>query len=168
MPEVSFTAGWRDFVSANGLVKGEQLIFSLTAMSEFQVYMFDGHGDSKTPQTLLAPLKWSKEVEISQRKSKLSLGYKRDEVSAEGETKVCPICAKRKAISEDEYAGSVPGDTCSQNSSYSNMLIEAVRVSFLVENSMTNCQSLQMRLFVIVTYLQHMCFTIVLIHDAAN
>ena len=43
-------------MASNGLVEGDQLVFSLTAMSQFQVYMFDANGDSKAPQPLRRPV----------------------------------------------------------------------------------------------------------------
>ncbi|KAG0613183.1 hypothetical protein M758_6G083400 [Ceratodon purpureus] len=57
VPEVTFSGcRWSTFVISNDLVEGDQLVFSLTAMSQFQVYVFDAHGDSKAPQPLRRPV----------------------------------------------------------------------------------------------------------------
>ena len=50
--EIIFTRGWRRFVTDNGFLKGDILVFSLTAMSEFQLYLFDNNGLRKAPQIL--------------------------------------------------------------------------------------------------------------------
>ena len=57
------SAGWRRFVTDNGVVKGDILIFSLTAISEFLVYIFDSQGLLKAPPTLQP----SKSCKVSQR-----------------------------------------------------------------------------------------------------
>jgi hypothetical protein len=52
--EFIFTRGWRRFVTDNGCLKGDILVFSLTAMSEFQLYLFNNNGLWKAPQMLQA------------------------------------------------------------------------------------------------------------------
>lgn len=85
MPEVAFSGGWKGFALFNDLIKGDQLSFSLTSMSEFQVYMFDRHGDPKLPQAEPAPVKWSEKTELSKKIMNQSLGYHKDEEAAVGE-----------------------------------------------------------------------------------
>ena len=52
--EVKISRGWKAFASSNELKIGDQLLFSLTAMSKFVVYIFDFAGFVKEPRR--APL----------------------------------------------------------------------------------------------------------------
>jgi hypothetical protein len=42
--QVRFCNGWKDFITCNGLVEGDSLVFALVAMSEFEVYVFRKEG----------------------------------------------------------------------------------------------------------------------------
>ncbi|KAG0626930.1 hypothetical protein M758_2G162200 [Ceratodon purpureus] len=48
-PQFCFRGGWRAFAEFNGLLEGDSLIFSLTAVSEFEVYVFSSTGSPKKP-----------------------------------------------------------------------------------------------------------------------
>uniref|UniRef100_A0A7I4CZY7 TF-B3 domain-containing protein n=1 Tax=Physcomitrium patens TaxID=3218 RepID=A0A7I4CZY7_PHYPA len=131
MPEVTFSSGWRAFVAFNGLEEGDHLIFSLTAVSQFQVYIFNGNGHQKKPQMLEASVKWSDGIEFPQKKIlNQSLGYNLAEGNAGLVCNVCPICARRRPLSEKEFAGTASTDTCSQSSPHSSALNAQVSLEF--------------------------------------
>ncbi|KAG0588057.1 hypothetical protein KC19_2G212300 [Ceratodon purpureus] len=46
-PQLKFRGGWRAFAEFNGLLEGDSLIFLLTAVSEFEVYVFSSTGSPK-------------------------------------------------------------------------------------------------------------------------
>jgi len=50
MTQVKLAGGWQAFATSNGLVEGDVLVFVLTAMSEFKVYLFRGiEGPNQNP-----------------------------------------------------------------------------------------------------------------------
>lgn len=48
--KVLITTGWKAFASSNELEQGDRLLFSLKAMSQFVVYIFDEAGTQKVPR----------------------------------------------------------------------------------------------------------------------
>ncbi|KAG0568220.1 hypothetical protein KC19_6G003600 [Ceratodon purpureus] len=69
-PQVMFYGGgWKDFAAFNGLVEGDRLTFTLTAMSEFEVSISDDAGD-------LRPVPWprkrSKRNRVPERVTNIS------------------------------------------------------------------------------------------------
>jgi len=115
IPEVIFVgARWGAFVTTHGLVQGDQLIFSLTALSQFQVYVFNKLGDPKGPQTLHTPMKWSEAIKPPHK----HLAYCKSVNKMSGTVK----CTTNKAtIEDDEFAGCASNDTAWQNLSFKNI-----------------------------------------------
>lgn len=114
VPEVIFAgAPWGAFVTSHDLVQGDQLIFSLTAVSRFQVYVFDGLGDPKGTQTLHTPMKWPEEIERPIHKH---LAYCESETKLSGTA----MCTTNRAKIEDGFSGSPSNDTACPNSSFNN------------------------------------------------
>ena len=64
---VQFSGGWRAFADFNGLLEDDLLIFSLTAMSEFKVYVFRSFGSPRGFPTQVQR-KWACDSDISQKK----------------------------------------------------------------------------------------------------
>lgn len=121
-PEVIFAGmRWGAFVISHGLVQGDQLIFSLTALSQFQVYVFNGLGDPKGPQTLHTPMKWDSE-EIKQQTmihKHLAYNCKSEEDMVNKKQSSTGMCVTNRVKIEDEIlAGCASNDTSFQNSSY--------------------------------------------------
>lgn len=59
-PDVVFCGGWKAFAISSNLSEGDQLVFKLSGMSQFDAYIFNPDG---TPKTMVpppeAPTKWS-------------------------------------------------------------------------------------------------------------
>ncbi|KAG0588113.1 hypothetical protein KC19_2G216700 [Ceratodon purpureus] len=105
--ETAIISGWGQFVTDNGVAKGDRLVFSLTAMPKFRVYIFDSNGLPKAPQ-MLQPSSFPTEIKVSRRIHRVleSLRNKREDSTAEGTENLVSMSSvprsKRKAISDDE------------------------------------------------------------------
>lgn len=129
VPEVIFAGSrWGAFVTAHGLVKGDHIVLSLTAMSQFQVYMFNELGDPKGRQVLHTPMNWSEEIKRSQQKATIPkpLAYycksEPEDVSMVNKMST-GMCTTNRVKIEDEIArcsGSNNNASVCQNSSYNN------------------------------------------------
>lgn len=65
---VKLSEGWKAFAGFNNLLEGDSLVFSLTAMSEFKVYIFPGTRKPKIVSQ--APRKWTRGPEPSHKRAK--------------------------------------------------------------------------------------------------
>lgn len=67
--QVRFAGGWKEFATFNGLAEGDFLIFSMTAVSEFEVYVFESNHSTK-PFPSRPPNKRPNEFEIARKQAK--------------------------------------------------------------------------------------------------
>lgn len=86
---------------------GDFLIFSLTALSEFEVYMFPGTGSrNEALFSQLAPRKWSNGSVFPMKKAKQSYECKNEQLSAakstEGAVKSSGLLVAKKEINPEE------------------------------------------------------------------
>jgi hypothetical protein len=86
--QVKFAGGWKPFATFHSLMVGDSLIFSLTAISEFEVYMFPGNGNPKKLPSQLVKKKLSNDSELPRKKAKqYSYECKSEPLCAEERTK---------------------------------------------------------------------------------
>ncbi|KAG0612122.1 hypothetical protein M758_6G003500 [Ceratodon purpureus] len=65
-PEVKLCTGWRDFAVFHELILGDDLLFSLRAISEFDVYIFRETSNPVKASSIRALRKRSQDFEVSQ------------------------------------------------------------------------------------------------------
>lgn len=96
-------------MTCQDLVLGDWLVFSLTAMSRFQVYAFNGQGDFKGPQTIHSPMKFPEAIE----RPLLQLTYGNCVENKVSESATC--IRKKVKIEDDEFLpGCAPIDAALQ------------------------------------------------------
>ncbi|KAG0626926.1 hypothetical protein M758_2G161800 [Ceratodon purpureus] len=121
--ETAIISGWGQFVTDNGVAKGDRLVFSLTAMPKFRVYIFDSNGLPKAPLTV-QPSSFPTEIKVSHRIHRVleSLRNKREDSTAEGTENLasmsCDTRLKRKAISDDESTDQTVSNAACQSPSH--------------------------------------------------
>lgn len=72
---VRFSAGWKAFATFHGLLEGDSLVFSLTATSEFEVYLFRGmaaRSPKQFPNSRPPRIKRPYDSELAQKRAKRS------------------------------------------------------------------------------------------------
>lgn len=94
IPEVVYCGGWKAFAVSNNLAEGDQLVFNLSAPSQFDVYIFsaDGTPKSEAPPAE-APMSRSEVSELPVVKVMQSSECKHEHMAV-GEMKpsVNPLC----------------------------------------------------------------------------
>lgn len=141
-----FSAGWKAFVTSNGLVEGDYLVFALTAMSEFEVYVFRS-AEKPGFRSQARIRKWANDSERSRKKGKQSFECREEQLvegSSEGEAKFDgSSVAKTKSTVADEGAASASGPQSptsirnasfneSPNESQENLSLKEVTRNFLL------------------------------------
>jgi hypothetical protein len=102
--QVHLSGGWRAFADFNGLLVDDLLIFSLTAMSEFKVYVFRSSGSPRGFPTQVQR-KWARDSEISQKKAtKQSDAQLLVDGSVEGRVLSGLHMAKKTIVAEERAA----------------------------------------------------------------
>ena len=94
-PTVKFDGGWKAFVAFHGLLVGDLLVFSLMAMSEFEVYIFSSARSPERCPSQGGPKESSDGSELSWKTSKQSKERKSERVPAEG------LLAKKTEMGEE-------------------------------------------------------------------
>ena len=124
--QVKFAGGWKPFATFHGLMVGDSLIFSLTAISEFDVYIFRGTGNPKKLPSHLAPRnQWCNDSGLPRKKAKQSYECKNEQLSAEesieGAVNLNEWTAQKKITVGEQRACSAFGHspTSLRNSFYS-------------------------------------------------
>ncbi|KAG0588108.1 hypothetical protein KC19_2G216400 [Ceratodon purpureus] len=122
----SFRGGWRAFAEFNGLLEGDSLIFKLTAVSEFEVYVFCSTGSPKRPpDSQSAARSGSIDAGIRRKKAKHSdVGINEPvpfEECFEGGVKLEGVIAEKKTTGREQHAVSSSGHipTSLRNSAFS-------------------------------------------------
>ncbi|KAG0588314.1 hypothetical protein KC19_2G233600 [Ceratodon purpureus] len=125
-PQFCFRGGWRAFAEFNGLLEGDSLIFSLIAVSEFEVYVFSSSGSpKKPPDSQSAASSGCIDAGIARKKAKHSDVCKNElvlvEESVEGGVKLEEVIAKKKTTGREQHAVSSSGHipTSLRNSAFS-------------------------------------------------
>ena len=68
IPHIVFCGGWKAFAVSSNLAEGDQLVFELSAVAQFNVYIFNADGTPKTAAPpSKAPMKWSHISELPKR-----------------------------------------------------------------------------------------------------
>ena len=123
--QVKFAGGWKSFATFHSLVVGDSLIFSLTAISEFEVHIFPGNGNPKKLPHQLATKKWSNDPGLPRKKAKqFSYECKSEPLSAEESSKDAvkldeSIAQKRTTEEQRLVSAFGHSPVTLQNSSYS-------------------------------------------------
>ncbi|KAG0627250.1 hypothetical protein M758_2G186100 [Ceratodon purpureus] len=125
-PQLKFRGGWRAFADFYGLLEGDSLIFSLTAVSEFEVYVFSSSGSpKKPPDSQSAASSGCIDAGIPRKKAKHSdVGVNElvpFEESFEGGVKLEEVIAEKKTTGREQHAVSSSGHipTSLRNSAFS-------------------------------------------------
>lgn len=146
-PEVKLSGGWREFTVFNGLLQGDDLLFCLSELSAFDVYVFrETEKLPNQPSSLHAPRKGSHDIDISQEEAHNSGGYgdrrlnaERSEGSVDDRSK---LFAKKKRGGEEgalfAFFGRSTAGRAPISSSFDLHYLEAVSVIFFTNSSSRN------------------------------
>ena len=130
-PEIKFGSGWREFAASNGLLEGDDLLFSLRAMSEFDVYVFRETGNSVKSSSFQAPRNQPQvEVRRSGRCRDRHLVAERSEGSVDD---LSELCTKKKRVGEHDAVFAFHGRSTAGRSTSSNFdlhWLESVSTDF--------------------------------------
>ncbi|KAG0626931.1 hypothetical protein M758_2G162300 [Ceratodon purpureus] len=125
-PHIKFRGGWRAFADFHGLLEGDSLIFSLTAVSEFEVYVFSSTGSpKKLPDSQYSARCGSIDAGIRRKKAKHSDDCKNELVLLEDcvdmGVKLEEVIVEKKTTGREQHAVSSSGHipTSLQNSAFS-------------------------------------------------
>lgn len=116
--------GWKHFATVNGLSKGDTLIFSLKAVSEFEVYLFRGN-----------PKEFPSHKRFNYSKAKKAK-QSHEQLAAYGNIRSNGLIAKKKktAVGEERsdsaYGHSSTSCSLTSHSSELHLLSESVRKSY--------------------------------------
>ena len=139
---VRFSGGWKGFATSNGLLEGDLLVFSLTAMSEFEVYIFPGTRNPERCASQVEPREWSEGSEPPRKKTKEEpYDCKDEQLDDEGgiedAVKLNGLFAKKKTVGEERVvpASSYSSTSCSSSSNNEEL---HQRISVSISSSSIN------------------------------